>query len=133
MGNKNTTSGIQEINSILSHLNEQGQFLLSVLTDAQGLPIASISSGEVDMDRQAAVVAVIQKSAVQVSKQLGMGLAEEIVVHDDGGQRLICRSVHSGDHEFILAVLITDKNQSYRRYTNSAITSICRVWAKYWE
>lgn len=123
----------QVLNQLLDKLNQEGGFLISVLTDNQGLSLAAASSEGMDSDVQSAVVAQVQKTAAQVGRQLGMALADEIVLNDSNGQRLVCRPFHINDHDLILAVTVPDKAQTYRRVTNKAIEAIKQVWQSYWE
>lgn len=132
MTKKTKTSGVAELNSILTKMNEEGKFLISVLTDEQGLAIASATSQGIDPERHSAVVAFVQKTAMQVNKQLGLGAADEVCLNDAEGQRLVCRAVHVAGHDLILAVLMSDRTQPYRRITNSAIARINPVWSSYW-
>jgi predicted regulator of Ras-like GTPase activity (Roadblock/LC7/MglB family) len=114
-------------------MNQEGGFPITVLTDAQGLAIASASSDGTDPERQSAVVAFVQKTAVQVFKQLGLGAADEIALNAENGQRLICRPFQVSEHELILAVLVPEKNLAYRRATNNAVSEIRRTWKQFWE
>jgi len=126
-------SGLETLNQLLVEMNRDGGFSIVVLTDAQGLAIASAAREGMDADRQSAVVAFIQKTAVQVVRQLGMGTTEEVSLQDEHGQHLVCRPFTVNDHELILAVLVPDKNIPYRRVTNNAIAEIRRTWKQFWE
>jgi predicted regulator of Ras-like GTPase activity (Roadblock/LC7/MglB family) len=126
-------SGSGKLNQLLAEMNQNGGFPISVLTDAQGLAIASSAHSGMDTDRQSAVVASIQKMAGQVARQLGMGATDEIALNDENGQRLICRPFQVNDHELILAVIVPGKGASYRRATNQAINDIRQTWKQFWE
>lgn len=126
-------SGSGKLRQLLEEMNEKGSFPISVLTDSQGLAFASAVSNGMDTDRQSAVVAFVQKTAGQVIRQLGMGAMDEITLNDENGQRLICRPFTVGEHELILAILVTEKNTSYRRATNQAISEIRKTWKQFWE
>jgi predicted regulator of Ras-like GTPase activity (Roadblock/LC7/MglB family) len=128
----NTSSGALEINQLLATMNESGGFAISILTDAQGLPIASAAAPGIDPDRQAAVVAFMQKAAIQVSKQLGMGTTDEISLYDSDGQRLVCRPFNVHGYDLVLATMVGSNQKSYRRITNSAISEIGHIWSHYW-
>ncbi len=121
-------SGSTELSEILAEMNKQGNFPISVLTDQQGFPIASAADPGQNPDTQSAVVAMVQKTASQVSTKLGMSQTDEISVYDTQGRRLVCRPFSANQHEMILAVLVTDRNQSYRRLTTQAVNAICKVW-----
>ncbi|MGA9396854.1 MAG: roadblock/LC7 domain-containing protein [Anaerolineaceae bacterium] len=126
-------SGSDTLIQLLVEMNQNGGFPISVLTDEQGLAIASASRVGMDADRQSAVVAFVQKMAGQVTRQLGMGATDEIALNDENGQRLICRSFRVSGHELILAVIVSDKGASYRRATNLVIREIRQTWKQYWE
>lgn len=126
-------SGSGKLNQLLAEMNQKGGFPISVLTDAQGLAIASAALNGMDTERQSAVVALVQKMAGQVVRQLGMGAADEIALNDSNGQRLICRPFQVKGHELILAVLVPEKENSYRRATNQIINEIRQTWKQFWE
>lgn len=124
----NTKSGSTEIAELLAQMNQQGQFPLAVVTDRQGFPIAAAAAPGQDPDLQAAVVALIQKTASQVQTQLGMAQTDEISLFDTSGQRLVCRPFAANNHEMILAVLVPTRQQSYRQLTNQTVSAIQRQW-----
>ncbi len=126
-------SGSGKLNQLRIEMNQKGGFPISVLTDAQGLAIASAARSGLDTDRQSAVVAFVQKMAGQVTRQLGMGATDEIALNDENGQRLICRPFQVNGHELILAVMVSEKDASYRRATNQTIHEIRRTWKQFWE
>lgn len=123
-----TNSGSTQLANILAAMNREGSFPIAVITDMEGFPMAWAASTNQDPDLQSAVVALIQKTAVQVREQLGMAQTDEISVFDRQGQRLVCRPFEVNQHHLILAVLVTDKAQSYRKLTNAAIRAIQKAW-----
>ncbi len=125
---KGNKSGSAQLSDILAQINQQGNFSIAIITDQNGFPVASASAPGEDPDTQSAVVALIQKTAVQVHNQLGMAQADEISLFDAEGQRLVCRPFSVNDYDMILAVRIPDKKQSYRRLTNQAIRDIKKSW-----
>jgi predicted regulator of Ras-like GTPase activity (Roadblock/LC7/MglB family) len=126
-------SGSTELNSLLQEINAEGEFPISVLTDPQGLSIAWAASNGMDPERQSAVVAFIQKAAVQVGTQLGMGETDEISFYDVNGQHLVCRPFQVNQDHLILAVIVPGRDHSYRRATNHAMREIRRIWKTFWE
>ena len=126
-------SGSTQLNSLLTQINSEGQFPISVLTDFQGLAIAWAASTKMDPERQSAVVAFIQKAAVQVSKQLGMADTDEISFYDINGQHLVCRPFQVDQYGLILAVIVPNRDHSYRRATNRAVREIRQIWKTFWE
>ncbi|RME44593.1 MAG: roadblock/LC7 domain-containing protein [Caldilineae bacterium] len=121
-------SGSTELARLLVAMNEAGGFPIAVLTDRHGFPIASAASAGQDPELQSAVVALIQKTALQTQTQLGMAPPDEISVYDTEGRRLVCRPFTANEHALILAVLVPNKHQPYRRLTNQAIRNIRRQW-----
>jgi predicted regulator of Ras-like GTPase activity (Roadblock/LC7/MglB family) len=129
----NTKSGSNELIQILEEMNKEGGFPISIITDSQGLPLASFANEGMNADKQSAVVAFIQKTAVQVSKQLGFSGSEEISLLDTEGKHLICRSFKANNFELILSIMVPDRSTSYRRITSVAIKKIINVWSSYWK
>ncbi|MFN8453963.1 MAG: hypothetical protein U0401_04695 [Anaerolineae bacterium] len=128
MTKSNGKASSNELAKLLTDMNEQGGFPISVLTDRHGFPIASAAGPGHNADTQSAVVAMVQKTATQVRDQLGMAQTDEISLFDTNGQRLVCRPMSVNGHEMILAVLVPDKDKSYRRLTNQAVSAIRRTW-----
>jgi|SRR5271157_2565023 len=129
----NQASGSVQLNSLLARLNDEGGFPISVLADSQGLTIAWSATHGLDPERQSAAVAFMQKSVLQVSKQLGMAEADEISFSDTNGQHLVCRLFHVNNYRLILAVLVPERDRSYRRATNQAVNEIHKIWNQFWK
>jgi predicted regulator of Ras-like GTPase activity (Roadblock/LC7/MglB family) len=125
---KTSKSSSTELAKLLSEMNEAGGFPIAVLTDRHGFPIASAAGPDQDPDTKSAVVAMVQKTAAQVRSQLGMAPTDEISLFDTEGRRLVCRPFSVNGHDLILAILVPNKNQSYRRLTNTTVNAIRRQW-----
>lgn len=123
-----TNSGSVQIARLLTEMNDAGGYPISVVTDRQGFPIASAAGPDEDPDTQSAVVALVQKTAAQVSQQLGMAQTDEISLFDEAGRRLVCRPFSANGHNMILAVSIPSRHQSYRRLTTQTVRQIQRIW-----
>ena len=126
-GNKRK-SGSAILADILADMNTAGEFPISIITDKHGFPIASAAVPGQDADTKSAVVALVQKTAAQAQSQLGMAQTDEISLYDAQGQRLICRPFVANGYDMILAVMILNRRQSYRRLTNQAIRAIREAW-----
>ncbi|MCA9935202.1 MAG: hypothetical protein KC415_14810 [Anaerolineales bacterium] len=126
-GNKRK-SGSAILADILADMNTAGEFPISIITDKHGFPIASAAVPGQDPDTKSAVVALVQKTAAQAQSQLGMAQTDEISLYDAQGQRLICRPFVANGYDMILAVMILNRRQSYRRLTNQAIRAIREAW-----
>lgn len=122
------TTGSSQIGKILHEMNTAGDFPIAIVTDQHGFPLASAFSRGEDPETQSAVVALIQKTALQTEAQLGMGQTDEISLFDAQGRRLVCRPFDANGYRLILAVQISNRHQPYRRLTNKAIREIKRVW-----
>lgn len=131
--NKEELSGTEVLTKILTEMNAKSGFPISVLTDKDGLPIAWASTSGDNPERQSAVVAYVQRTALQVSKQLEMTEVEEVSYACANGQHFICRPFQIDDNGFILAVTFNARDKSYRRATNVAITEIKNMWKQYWK
>jgi len=114
-------------------MNREGGFPISILTDSAGLAIASAADEGMNADKQSAVVAFIQKTAVQVSRQIGFTNSEEISLYDKDGRHLICRSFQAKNFDLILSVMVPDRSTSYRMITSTTIKKIKEIWSRYWE
>ncbi len=112
---------------VLMSLNTAGGFLVTVLTDAEGLVLASAPSPGWDADKQAAVVALIQRTARQV-QIVSLGAVDEISIRDVNGRRLICRPFELDGNVLLLSIL-AEEGKPYRRLTNAAVRGVRRVWA----
>ncbi len=117
-----------KLNQLLEGMNSAGGFPIAVLADRDGLPIASATALAEDADRQSAIVALIQRTAVQVQERLGLAETDEISLFDAEGRRLVCRPFEVDGNKMILAVLVPDKEKKYRRLTNHAVAAIRQLW-----
>ena len=120
--------GTTKLTQVLTDMNAAGGFPIAVLTDRDGLPIASATAQGEDTDRQSAIVALVQRTAVQVEERLGMAQTDEICLFDAEGKRLVCRPFEISGYKMILAVLVPDKEKKYRRLTNQALAAIRQTW-----
>ena len=121
-------SGSAELANLLMKMNEEGGFPVSVLTNRQGFSIASAVAPDQDPEKHSAVVALVQKTALQVREQLEMAKTDEISLFDTDGQRLVYRPFDTNGHNLILAVIIPDRHTCYRRLTNKTVNAIRRLW-----
>lgn len=128
MTTNGSKSGSTELARMLATMNKEGNFPIAILTDRQGFPIAAAAAADQDPELQAAVVALIQKTAAQVQTQLGMAQTDEISLFDKDGRRLVCRPFSVNNHDMILAVLVPDRHQTYRRLTNNTVAAIKNQW-----
>jgi predicted regulator of Ras-like GTPase activity (Roadblock/LC7/MglB family) len=128
MQNSTHQFGPPELVGLISAMNAEAGFPITVLTDKQGLVLAASSQAGMSATRQSAVVAKIRGAADLVAKQLDMGVMDEISLFDEDGQRLVCRPIAMRGEDLILAVMVPNRGQAYRRSTNKAITAIRRSW-----
>ena len=118
-----------ELITILKDLAVQGGYTLAVITDQNGLPIASSDIDQQVSEAQSAVVAQVQNVVLRALGHLSMSAPEEIVLNDIDGRKLVCRQFFCGDAAVVyLAVLVPNRTKSYRKLMNQAIRSIQKVW-----
>jgi predicted regulator of Ras-like GTPase activity (Roadblock/LC7/MglB family) len=122
-----------ELGRLLHELNAQGGFLVSVLTDQAGLPIASAGAAGQVAEAQAAVVALVEKTAGHVRQQLGMAKTDEVSLFETGGRRLVCRPFEAGNHGYVLAVMVPDRRSPYRLLTNRTVKTLRQMLSSLWE
>lgn len=119
--------GPENLIAALRTLNTRGGFLITVLTDAEGLLMASAPSPGWDAEKQAAVVALVQRAARQ-AQAASMDAADEVAIRDVAGRRLICRPFEV-DGQMVLLSVLMEAGRPYRRLTNDAIRDVRRAWA----
>jgi predicted regulator of Ras-like GTPase activity (Roadblock/LC7/MglB family) len=112
---------------VLQSLNATGGYQVTVLTDVEGLVLASAPSPGWDADKQAAVVALIQRTTRQ-AQMLNLGEMDEISLRDVSGRRLICRLFEVDGTVLLLSILV-EEGRPYRRLTNAAVRGVRKVWA----
>lgn len=117
-----------ELSELLSNLNESANFLMSVLTDQNGFPIASAAKEGQDPEIQAAVAGLVHKSVVQVHSHMGMGKSDLVQLSDETGWNLVIRTFSIEDKELMLAVLIPDRNTPFKKVTRQGVKDIKRIW-----
>lgn len=110
----------------LRALNTQGGYLISVLTDSEGLLLASAPSPGWNAEKQAAVVALVQRAARQ-AQAASLDAADEVAIRDVAGRRLICRPFEVDGRTLLLSILM-ETWKPYRRLTNDAIRNVRREW-----
>ncbi len=117
-----------EISKILSELNAEGGFLISILTDHHGFPIASAAQAGQDPESQSAVVAMIQKNTAHVHEHLEMGKVDLIQLSDEKGRNLIIRTFLVKKQELVLAVLTPDRRTAFRTLVRQTVKHISENW-----
>src|SRR4030042_2150229 len=110
--------GPGNLTDVLQSLNAAGGFLVTVLTGTEGLVLASAPAPGWDAEKQAAVVALIQRAARQ-SEDVSLGSTDEISIRDVSGRRLVCRPFEVGGQVLLLSVL-ADEGKPYRRRADVA-------------
>lgn len=109
----------------LKRLNREGQFLASLVADAQGLPVAAVDS-EYSTERIAALSALVRDVSYRAETQLGFKRTDEVSLVDDDKVRLVCRYFRVGDQTYILSCVIP-AYQTYRRLTNRAVRELEKI------
>lgn len=118
--------GAKPIEKILYQMYEKGQFEAAVLASSEGLPLAAAPSSY-DTDTTAAMVAMLQRVALEARDYLNMAEVDEIAIFDRDRIRLVCRYVDIDGEKLILAAMVPPYHY-YRRVTNAAIRRIREVF-----
>jgi predicted regulator of Ras-like GTPase activity (Roadblock/LC7/MglB family) len=113
------------IERVLREMNRAGEFQASLLTSAEGLPIAT-APANCDSDVTAAMVALVQRASYDAQSQLGMADVDEVTIRDRDRIRLVCRYIAVGSERLILATMVPP-GHSYRRVTNLTVRRIRRL------
>ncbi len=111
----------------LERINREGDFEASVLTNSDGLPIATVPS-DYDTDITAAMVALLRSVARETQHHMGMAHLDEVSIRANDKIRLVCRYFKAKDEDFILAIVVPSHRRYYRRLTNRAIREIKLTW-----
>ncbi len=118
----------QDLVDILNRLNAEGEFVASVLTDIDGIPLVSAVAGEKDLTEPlAAVVPLVRQSVQRSNERVGLAEANEVVVNNSDGARLVSRFFEVEERLFILVCVVPVK-RPYRKVMNKAIHAVNRLW-----
>ncbi len=123
-----TLGSSTEISKLLAQMNDAGGFLISILTDHHGFPIASAARAGQDANNQSAVVAMVQKSTAHIHDHLGMGKVDLIQLSDEKGRNLIIRTFTIKKQEYMLAVLTPDRKTAFKTLIRNVVKQITTNW-----
>lgn len=112
---------------ILHDMNEAGNFRASFLVDAQGLPVAAVTSSY-DTDTASAMAVLVRNVIEEAQTHLNLAEADEVTVRGNDKVRLVSRYFTVGDETLIL-VVIAPPNRPYRQLTNRAIKALQVAWS----
>lgn len=119
---------MKAIQQIVTELSQQEGFGTVVLTDPSGLPLA-ISENRQEAEALAAVVADILRSSSGISRRLGWGDMNEIMLLSNDAQRgVLCRRFQAGEQDLVLAFFIQPQHV-YWQATTQAIQKIKQAWS----
>jgi predicted regulator of Ras-like GTPase activity (Roadblock/LC7/MglB family) len=107
---------------ILQEMSQSGRFSAVVLASGDGLPIAT-APVDLDAERTAAMVALLQRTSRQAREELDMAELDELSVSDRDRTRLVCRFFSVDGEDLILAVML-QASARYRRATRWAMRRI---------
>lgn len=113
------------LEKILAEGNAAGGFRISVLTSAEGLPIAA-APRHYSSDLAAAMVGFLQKVSEYTESQLGMSEMDEATFRDSNDSMLVCRSFTAAKDRLVLAT-IAPQARSYRRITSRTIKQLKQI------
>ncbi len=112
----------------LKEITRASNFVATVLTDGDGLPLVIASETESDLaEMLAAVAPLVQRMVQRSNERAGLSEANEVVINNADRSRLICRFFTARQQMLILACLVPEK-VNYRRAMNEAINLVMRSW-----
>ena len=112
---------------ILREMNHAGYFKAAVLSNTEGLSLASAPVSYED-EMAAAMVALLNEVATQARQQLNLAQVDELSLVGDDRTRLACRYFSVDGQDLVLSVLMPP-NRCYRRLTNRAIKALRAAWS----
>ncbi len=124
-----STFNLKDLNLLISKATAEGSFDHSILTDDQGLPIASSFSDLDQSENEAAAISLVQRMTEKISDQFQFTQTSEFVLHNADGKSLVIKPFRAGESNLILSVLIPDRHTPYRRITGRIIRQIKSIWA----
>ncbi len=124
MENKSYSSMVK----VLADMNREAQFPVATLSGRDGLLVAASTSNGDNPAKQSAVVAKLAEAANLMRSQLAFGTPAELSFFAEDGRRLVCRPFILNGQELILAVLVPNRGQAYRRATSKAISRLRSIW-----
>lgn len=107
---------------ILKEVNRQGDFLFSVLSTGEGLPIA-FQPGNQKFNQTSAMTALLHQVCQQTRSLLELDELDEITIRTQENTRLVIRPLQIGGERVLLSVLIP-ADSYYRQLTNRALRGI---------
>jgi predicted regulator of Ras-like GTPase activity (Roadblock/LC7/MglB family) len=114
-----------ELEKILFKMNKEGNFKASLISDLDGLSLASAAS-EFDDRRISAISGIVQEVSDKAERYIGFKRVDEVSMVDDDKFRLVCREFKSEGWHLILTVMVPPY-KTYRKLTNTALKDISKI------
>lgn len=114
-----------KLEKILLKMNKEGDFKASLISDIDGLSLASAAS-EFDDQRISAISGIVQEVSDKAERYIGFKKMDEVSMVDDDKFRLVCREFEAEGWHLILTVMVPPY-KTYRKLTNSALKEITNV------
>jgi len=114
-----------KLEKILYKMNKEGDFKAAIISDIDGLSIASVAS-EFDDQRISAISGIVQEVSDKAERYIGFKRMDEVSMVDDDKFRLVCREFEAEGWQLILTVMVPPY-KTYRKLTNTALREISKV------
>ncbi|MCK4763538.1 MAG: roadblock/LC7 domain-containing protein [Candidatus Aminicenantes bacterium] len=114
-----------KLEKVLFRINKEGGFRASIISDLDGLSLASVAS-EFDDRRISAISAIVQDVSEKAEKHFDFKRMDEVSLVDDGKFRLVFRQFEVGGQQFILTAAVPP-HTAYRKLTNAALKEISNI------
>lgn len=102
---------------------------LVLLTDSEGLPLASSSENSEQNEIHAAVLNKMQSFITKYSHELNFSTTSEMSIKDETGKTIVIRPFQSNHSEYAVVLLIADASKVYKRSLKKLIKSIQVNWS----
>jgi predicted regulator of Ras-like GTPase activity (Roadblock/LC7/MglB family) len=127
MKNANLDQKQTSLNDILQRVLDQGEYEAALISDRDGLPLASTGTAEAD-GMMAAMTALLHEAALQAHRRLDLAYVNELSLVSDDRYRYVCRFFRTATGQNLSLTVMVPPDQAYRRVTNEAIKKIVTTW-----
>lgn len=123
-----TNQSQTSLDDILNHVLDQGDYEAALISDQDGLPLAS-TGARTTPGMMAAMTALLRDAAIEAHQRLDLAYVNELSLVGDDRYRFVCRFFHTDAGQLLSLTMVVPPDQAYRQVTNEAIKEIVATWA----
>ena len=113
---------------VLVDFSKDMGFDLVLITDSEGLPIASSSSDYEQNEIHAAVLNKMKNFMNHFSSQLDLIATSELTIRDQSGKLIVVKPFISNGSEFAIVSLHSDPTKTYKRSLKKLVRVVQDNW-----